>query len=589
VIDLNRDVMLIANDWYNQRSRSTIGKERDEPLPLPSTFTEFVKHIFWPHIEEMDENGPKPIAELNPMQLDFEKHSAGFRIRDGQMIGGRDVVVKSRRVQMSSYIYAKIIYAMLRFSGIRALTVYQLKDKAIIDTAMEQIEFALSRLPPEWVGPAPYSVASTFKLNGSRWDLSTAGHALKVARKLGRSGRIDILHLTETRDYAHPSAVAMAALKCVPQKSGWAISESTPSSDFDHWHTKQWELAHEGGTGLFDRAHFWPWYFHPLKRVSKESTAYKRVMTKDFEAAMEKLELASERELVKSGVLCREQVAFRRLERSTGTSEDRRDAKAENPETVAEAAVAPGDMWLSVDCVEACEGDTRDPYERKRLGPRLSVSYWVDAKDFRASGVGVFVGGDNAAFGGRDYKALTFRRADTLEQIAEIHGKALDSDGAQAIYDVLEALTGLHRRRYVLAIERNHAAGLLEHCERLGLRLYSETTNPLVAGKRVQKTRAGIVTSSASRIKFITALAEGVEGRDGKRGEGAVVFRSKYLVAEIRNLRNIDNKVQAGEGHDDLAMADAICLFVARKEAHRINRSAGISVGPRPKPRARPG
>ena len=552
-----------------------IAEHKEQALAIPDTVEGFLPYVFWPHISDVDSKGPVPVNTVNPMQVDFLKQRASFRVGDdGRPQGGRDIVVKSRRIRMSSLCFAMIIWAGLRFPGTRYVSVFQLKDPLILAEVRNQIIFALERLPRHWVGPPPYHTGWNFKIGNSRYDLATAGSSAAVASKVGRSGRIDGLHLSEVREYRYPIQLFSAAAKSVPP-SGWILAETTPSSDPEHWHTVQYRLTQQG-IGSFDRAHFWAWYIDPLKRVARGSTSFKRVMHNDFTKSIRTEDLLAERALVKDGLLDKEQVAFRRMERCTGTRLEQIQARAENPESLEDAATPAGDTWLLAEHLDNAAANVRDPVLSERAAPLLRCWYWVDPIEFAASDRAIVLGGDNAAFGGRDNKAIVVRDADTLEQVAQIHGKALDSECADAIVTLLDKLVKGRKHRYTCAIERNHAIGLIGELIRRNVALYCETVLEQTRGRKRKARRPGIVTGRASRPRFLSALAQGVEGSADSE---PVIYRSSLLIDELRKLRDIDGKVQAGEGHDDLAMADAICQFVGRKETTRRG-GGGTSLGP---------
>jgi len=299
-------------------------------------------------------------------------------------------------------------------------------------------------------------------------------------------------------------------------------------------------------------------------------------MHNDFTKSIRTEDLLSERALVKDGKLDPEQVAFRRMERCTGTRMEQIQARAENPESIEDAATPSGETWLPVESLDAIAEGVREPVLSERCAPLLRAWYWVDTAEFASSDRAIVIGVDNAAFGGRDNKAVVVRDADTLEQVAQIHGKALDSECADAIVTMIGKLVRGRKHRYTLAVERNHAIGLIGELIKRNVKLYCETVIEQVRGRKRKARRPGIVTSRASRPRFLSALAEGVEG---SADSAPVVYRSSLLIDELRKLRDIDGKVQAGEGHDDLAMADAICQFVGRRETTRRG-GGGTSLGP---------
>jgi len=211
---------------------------------------------------------------------------------------------------------------------------------------------------------------------------------------------------------------------------------------------------------------------------------------------------------------------------------------------------------------------------RRRLGLLFSVSIWNDRPEY------VIVGTDNASREGRDYKAAVFLDPTTLEQVAEIHGRATDHEFAVAIKDVVEELVGAENwGRYIIGPERNKAKDLIVELQILNLHIYYSEGGATGKGY-------GVLTSASSRPAIFSAIADAVEGpdldEDGKVRQKSPTwkFRSGYLVKEFRGLKVKDGKVQ-GFPHDDLAIAGGVALYLAPRVIVKASAPP-----PAPKPRS---
>ena len=198
----------------------------------------------------------------------------------------------------------------------------------------------------------------------------SAGHNRRVASQLGRGARLDSLLLSESRSYAEPEEVWQAAGKAV--KSGWIISESTPPTSRDNWHAESWLLTKQG-RGEFRKAHFWPWYQDPIKRLAEGSPSYRAMHATEFVETLPPGTIEEEDQIG----LDDEQRAFRRQERFCGTSQSRRLARAENPESVDDAFFDNTEFWLDRGAIELARLQCEDPLYIERLGTLHRVKCWL--------------------------------------------------------------------------------------------------------------------------------------------------------------------------------------------------------------------
>ena len=595
--------------YRNERGR---GRQVEEEAPeLPADPIEFIRRfVFWPHISQFDEAGsPRAVggAELNSMQLDYLERRTAFRYdKSGQPIGSAgDLVGKARRIRFSSLCYGLILHTMLRLPGVAALTVFQAQKAALLEGCMDQLLFAMRRLPRQWLGlaegedPSELRVGYRFRFrNSSRWGLDTAGQHARVSATLGRGQTLQVLHLTEPRAYHEPEIVFASAGKAVGP-NGWIVAESNPPTSRTAWMSEEYLLtAQDPPSGSFRRAFFWPWHHDPLKRIPAGTTGFQAMHNPAFVDSLPPGTLQEEIELG----LDPEQIAFRRRERSTGTKLQRKLNLAENPESVSEAfSESETKRWLDPDAIAKCRLMVSDPIERYRLGTLHSVSYWRTKEEVRSLNEQVIVFVDTAAKHGVDRSAAVFRSAHSCTYLAEIHGKCLASEMADSIAHVLEKLLGdgVIRRptRYLVAVERNAGTGrdLIDHLRnrhnmRVGVKngLYSEQISDRrpQAQKGQRRLRPGIYTGAQTRSSYLAALSDSVEGRgfDPLTGEvlelgPQVEFRSSFALDEIEELAEFDGMIQAPSGlHDDLAIADAGCLMLCAKFGKKTG-GGGFSSG----------
>ena len=494
---------------------------------------------WWPHIETR-----QPVRGLSPIIEDYLARRTAFRWGDdGNRIAGADIVLKPRRVFMTSAILACIAHALILVPRLRALTVVQVGRDDIIRPLTRQLAYMLEHLPPSWTSWRLVGNEVRFG-NGSTWEPVTAGSSEQVADKLGRSGALDVLHLSETAFFPHPEALWASLESALPVRTGWRVSESTMPASRQQWHAAEYARTRDG-RGRFLRAFFWPWFNDPLKRIRRDDPRYAQAMgdqiAETFRHEVEREDLLG---------LDVEQRAFRRWAYLLGSPEDRRRARRENPEDDETPYDTPGESWLDAGALEVLAAGCSDPVRRRRLGELYSVSLWVTQADR------VVVGVDTALKTGRDRMAAVLLDA-RGDQIGELHGRALDSEFAAGLAEVLEEIGCGDRRKHIICVERNRGKGLIAELLDRKLRLW-----------RDEGARAGFVTSGASRPLLLDALAGAVEGpgqdEDGSARKPAPVriVRSAYLAAELSGLEvHDDGKVAAGPGtHDDLPIAYALAL-----------------------------
>ena len=518
------------------------------PIPIPDTLEEFAdQYCAWPHIE----NRRRPVYGLSPIQRLYFAGRTCFRYdTNGDRIYGADIIGgKPRRCFITTAGLDGTLYSMVR-SSVRCMMTVHTESKDVSGEMRRQVMFAAQRLPEEWTGGVKQvGGVIEFKKTGSIWLCVTAGSSEDIASSVVGS-TVDVLHMTEVKQYRYPEALFGAAKEAVPTTTGSILCESTFPTLKCHWHYQQY-LASKESAGSFLRAFFWPWMDDPRKVLAADHPEYSQVMSPAFVATMDEVDLAAEDRLG----LTDEQRAWRRSHYCRGGARDRRLARIENPEDDETIFVSLHEPWLDAGALDTLDAGTRPPTERVRLAEKLIGEIWDSTTE------PILIAVDTAEFGGRDYKAAVAVGTHTIGVVGVVHGKSLESDFAEAIVWLIEQTIGSSRGRgYTVCVERNRDTGLIQELKRRGVRLWSE---------RGQK-RPGFLTTRRTRPILLDRIVEAIEGPDENddgtpRKLGPVrVIPSAELAMELRGLQDIDGKIQAGKGaHDDLAIAYAIALFVA--------------------------
>lgn len=566
-----------------------------EPAPFPETVEEFLlHHCYWPHIDQLRDGAPLPVCSLNAMQRDFLARRTSFRLdADGQPMPGGDCILKSRRIQATSMVLGMMAYYAMKIPSSRFLSVFQVAKKGVIEETIDQVLYMLRHLKhPEWLGLEPGQDPGTMRVGnrlrfpeGSRWDFQSAGHNRRVAAQLGRGGGTILgLHLSEARSYAEPEEVWQAAGKAVTR--GWIVSESTPPTHRENWAAESWLLTDQG-QGEFGRAFFWPWHLDPLKRIPKGSPSFAQMHKPEFVEGLPPGTLEEEARLG----LDDEQRAFRRKQRHCGTAQSRRLALAEFPETL-EESFDQSTYWLDRGAIAQAERQCCDPLVEERLGTLHTARYWLEPGDVNGEQLVLFV--DTALKHGKDKSAIRGRLALSKRVAVEVHGRALASELCAAIVAIIKRYCGsvANSPAYCVGVERNAGSGkdLLELLQRAGLRvghrsgLYAQTVEDQRPGRKGRKrTRPGLYTGAAVRSKFLDRICVAVEGPGWLDGEPvpvgpSVEFRSAALVDELSHLAEVEGRIAAASGHhDDIAIADAGCLWLCELMGRRLD--TGLAAG----------
>lgn len=168
------------------------------------------------------------------------------------------------------------------------------------------------------------------------------------------------------------------------------------------------------------------------------------------------------------------------------------------------------------------------------------------------------IGVDTATKYGEDMSAVEIFDYETMEQVAEFHGKLPVLEFADVVQDIYLMYPGL------LIIENNSIGDpLIEKLEKSGrnLNIYYQKS-PDIDAKNQSKREGkwGLTNSLATRPKMIDALLEYVSMFPN-------TIKSSRLGLELIGLvhNKTNGRVEADEGcHDDLAMAASMCYYVRK-------------------------
>ena len=544
-------------------------------LSVPSEDpVEFVRELRWPHIQTGD-----PVSCYNEITADFLDNRSVCRFDHGQLVAGSDIVGKPRRVQLTCCSFSLITYLCLRRPNTRGVTLLQSGQAHIVDPVLDDLRLMLDWLPPEWaLAEGPDGIIRRVALtgrtirfpNGSTHRIMLSGSTASSAARVGRAGRLDFVHASEAAYYQHAATTMTSALKALDPKCGQAIVESTFQGSAENWHAAEFARSRLG-IGRFSKAHFWPWYRHPLKRISASNPDFARYLGDDFPVPAGDLE--QEERLG----LDAEQRAFRRSIYCVGTAEDRRKEKAENPERWDDAFVGSGARWLVEDTRLLLEARTGEPLEKRQVGT-LTVSIW-----HRTSHRLLF-GADPAEHTGVDFTGVVAYDPVERRVVATIHGRGLASEVADCMASLIAELCGGVRNwgRYQCNVERNKGKALIAELEKRGVHQY--TTQSRESGTKLI-TVFGTVTSGASRAVMVDLVGDAVKRLDE--------ISSPQLCTELGALVVADGKVQAptakgADGkefkttHDDLFLALALALYAAERLPGAMSTASKTKASPLP-------
>lgn len=435
----------------------------------------------------------------------------------------RDIALKPRQIGFTTLEQARDVFVFLTRPGVRVVATCQsISDHAPLRFLAKTYDVMFTSLRALGIAlPFESESVNHWKLRGSDSELRIieAGASEAAARKKGRAGTINRLHITETAFFEYGDDTLNAMLECVPKVGeGFSeiISESTPNGASGTYY-RQVQEALAGQSGY--RLHFYPWYAHSEYAVPL--------------SAGERIEPRTEREttLVHSLGISPEQLKWYQRKLAEKGSQELVDQ--EYPSDRDTCFVVPGRQFFDSRRVD---NDLRAAAPPVATGHRGAIHVWQMPKPDGEYAIGADpsegTGGDAAA-------AVVFERG-TGQHVATLHGQFIPWDFA----GLLDALG----RRYngaLLAVERNnHGYAVLQA-------LRQQLGYPNLFKDRDDKF--GWLTTEASRAPMLDAL-------DASHRREIFKTNDKALLGQMRTFVVTDTgKAEAAKGaHDDLVIAAAI-------------------------------
>lgn len=192
---------------------------------------------------------------LNPIQREYIRNATP-----------RDIILKPRQIGMTTVLLARDLYRFLTIPGARVVVVCQSKTgdgplKGLARTLrlfFDCLAKAGLQLDLETANSSEWAL----KERGSTLRIITAGASEAAALKVGRSGTITHLHLTEVAFWEWPEQSFAALAESVPamEFGSEIVIESTPNGAAGFYY-ERWQKAARALSGY--KPHFFKWWEYP--------------------------------------------------------------------------------------------------------------------------------------------------------------------------------------------------------------------------------------------------------------------------------------------------------------------------------------
>ncbi len=429
---------------------------------------------FAAELDVIDKDGVRTRVKPTPMLAQFEAQRTG-----------RDIVLKPRQVWFTTWELAHDLHWLLTQDSAHVVVVCpsDSEDNAIREMAM-RVNVMLGLDAPGsgqgLIGRHPWLAigAATGKPSGDdmlRWEegelrfgsarleIKGAGATSAAARKVGRSGTIQRLHITEISSFEYASETWTAIEACVPTGVRNSITiESTP----------------QGAAGLFHRL-----YTDAKKRLNSFKTFFFAWMkhgeyrTRLAPGEVIKVQTPREREMVRKYGASAEQVKWYRAKVADKTQDL---ADQEYPMDEETCWLVSGRLFLNAERTKELLSESRDPLVREHVpgtvpDPSVENELLVWAHPVAERGVTYVVIGDpsEGVVGGDPCAAAVYRR-DTGEHVASLHGLWRTHEFAAA----LEAVAYRYGTAQIVVERVNHGHAVLNALLRLGVGLDTSKAYP---------------------------------------------------------------------------------------------------------------
>lgn len=454
----------------------------------------------------------------------------------------RDIVLKPRQIGFTTLELARDVWTLLTKPGARVVVVCQsLTDHGPLKQLSATLRVMFDSLRAAGV---PFSFRTEAL---AEWVLADRDASLRIiqagaseaaAEKIGRSGTITRLHLTETAYYEYAKESLNALQECVPpaELGSETVSESTANGASGVFYEDF--MAARAGTSS-TRAHFYSWLDQPEYR--RELEPGERIVP----------ETDREREVVAKGATP-EQLKWYRQKVADKKSQDLVDQEYPlDPDT---CFITAGRLFFDRERTKSLLATTTDPIETKSVGRDGShggLRIWKHAQPGRRYLISVDpsegVGGDPGA-------AVVLDRG-TGEHVATLHGQFSTWEMARLVAELgrppFYGNSGDPQNTNALVVveRNNHGHAVLQ-----GLIREQRYTHVYIGSDK----RPGWVNSEVTRAAALAALHSAHHDKHWKSPE-------KQTIAEmLRFIVNEQGKPEAAKGaHDDLVLAHAIGWDVA--------------------------
>jgi hypothetical protein len=476
---------------------------------------------------------------------------------------GRDIVLKPRQVFFTTWECARDLWWLLTQDASHTviLAPSDSENYAIREVAT-RVEVMLGLDNESWrhgdglVGRHPWLAdllrweEGELRFGAARLEIKGAGAAASAARKVGRSGTVHRLHVTEISSFEFAEITWTSIHPTVP--SGGDRNEITIESTAQGAGGLFFALYHDAKAGRNSfRTFFFAWVRHAEYGLALERG--------------EKVEPKTprERELLRKHRASPEQIKWYRAKVADLGSQDKADQ--EYPLDEETCWLVAGRLFFDAERIKVLLTETRDPARVEKLrssvpdpAARNELRVWKEP--FQRDAYVVVADPSEGVVDGDPCAAAVYHRA-TGEHVATLHG----------LWRTHEFATHLDRlgRRYnnaLMVVERaNHGNAVLNALLRLGVREDEEERRPAYpAVYEDEDGKPGWKTGEVPRATAAEALEEAVRS-------GAWKSPCRLSVAEMqRFVINKKGKPEAGAGaHDDLVLVHVIGWTILSRPIQR--------------------
>jgi hypothetical protein len=189
----------------------------------------------------------------------------------------RDIILKPRKVFMTSLEVARDLWWFLTKRGARVVIVVQSEQgnasrrtiEGMLRVALESLREVVPGVGSSVYGGERFDVETNREFAWHERDatlrIMEAGAAERTARKGGRSQTVNRLHGTEVAFWEHGAATLNSLLNAMPPNGGEAVIETTANGAAGYYH-EQYQAAKRGENGL--TPHFYTWWLHEGYRTA---------------------------------------------------------------------------------------------------------------------------------------------------------------------------------------------------------------------------------------------------------------------------------------------------------------------------------